>query len=84
MGGVAIFGLVQIVRYSIRHTRRIDGVIQDLEERAHTCKPEEVEDVLIEAIGYGHTGMTMRQQMRLISTMHFLMGRKKEQCRPGK
>lgn len=77
IGLAVVTGLVQIIRACMRHTRRIDGVIQDLEERAHTCKDEEVENVLIEAIGYGHTGMTMRQQLRLISTMHFLMGRKK-------
>jgi hypothetical protein len=77
LGAGALWGLCYIVRCCLRHSRRIDGVIQDIEERAHTCKDEAVDDLLIEAIGYGHTSMSMRQQMRIISTMHFLMGRRK-------
>jgi hypothetical protein len=84
LGLLALAALARIVRYCRHQTRRIDAYIEDLEECAHRCKPEEVEDLLIEVIGYGHTGMSRYQQMRLISTMHFLMGRRKDARKESK
>ncbi len=76
--GVGIGGIALVIHHSNRRSNQIMREIFDLEGRAHTCKPEEVEAVLLDVIGYSPGHMSIGQQARLLSITHFLMGRKRE------